>query len=260
MPLRCWLPRGSSRAMHLGPVPRPGRLSSASMIFSGSLYLLVATGQRWLGAVTPIGGLALIAGWLLLALAAFKTAGMSYRALQASSMPGSTHGVAGAGPGVVLCRRGCSACCFGPFDISPADAELVAKAVDRLEPAVRSLVELRATEQVTRYADAGARLERPVGCRRPWRPPLRPPRRRTGETALSSTRRRRRLPDLRRPPRHLPDDRARDAHAGGRPPRQHLPDSADERSYAALDPTLFDLEQFESAADGFDDTAGGMDG
>jgi uncharacterized membrane protein YgdD (TMEM256/DUF423 family) len=41
-------------------------------IFSGSLYLLVATGQRWLGAVTPLGGLAFIAGWLLLALAASK--------------------------------------------------------------------------------------------------------------------------------------------------------------------------------------------
>jgi uncharacterized membrane protein YgdD (TMEM256/DUF423 family) len=41
-------------------------------IFSGSLYVLVATGQRWLGAVTPIGGLALIAGWVLLALAASK--------------------------------------------------------------------------------------------------------------------------------------------------------------------------------------------
>ena len=41
-------------------------------IFSGSLYLMVATGQRWLGAVTPIGGAALIAGWCLLALAATK--------------------------------------------------------------------------------------------------------------------------------------------------------------------------------------------
>jgi uncharacterized membrane protein YgdD (TMEM256/DUF423 family) len=41
-------------------------------IFSGSLYLLVATSQRWLGAVTPIGGLALIAGWVLLALASSK--------------------------------------------------------------------------------------------------------------------------------------------------------------------------------------------
>jgi uncharacterized membrane protein YgdD (TMEM256/DUF423 family) len=42
------------------------------VIFSGSLYLLVATGQRWLGAVTPLGGLSFIAGWILLALAANK--------------------------------------------------------------------------------------------------------------------------------------------------------------------------------------------
>ena len=42
------------------------------VVFSGSLYLLVATGQRWWGAVTPVGGLCLIAGWLLLALAAFR--------------------------------------------------------------------------------------------------------------------------------------------------------------------------------------------
>ena len=41
-------------------------------VFSGSLYLMVATGQRWLGAVTPIGGVGLIAGWCLLALAASK--------------------------------------------------------------------------------------------------------------------------------------------------------------------------------------------
>ena len=36
-------------------------------IFSGSLYLLSITGLRWLGAVTPIGGVCLLAGWLLLA-------------------------------------------------------------------------------------------------------------------------------------------------------------------------------------------------
>ena len=35
--------------------------------FSGSLYLLAITGNRWLGAITPIGGVAFIAGWLLLA-------------------------------------------------------------------------------------------------------------------------------------------------------------------------------------------------
>lgn len=37
-------------------------------IFSGSLYLLAVTGQKWLGAITPIGGLLLLVGWLLTAL------------------------------------------------------------------------------------------------------------------------------------------------------------------------------------------------
>jgi uncharacterized membrane protein YgdD (TMEM256/DUF423 family) len=36
------------------------------VVFSGTLYLLCLTGQTWLGAVTPIGGVALIAGWLSL--------------------------------------------------------------------------------------------------------------------------------------------------------------------------------------------------
>ena len=38
-------------------------------VFSGSLYALVATGVTKLGMITPIGGLALIAGWLALAVA-----------------------------------------------------------------------------------------------------------------------------------------------------------------------------------------------
>lgn len=38
------------------------------LIFSGSLYLLVLTDTGWLGAITPIGGLAFIAGWILLAM------------------------------------------------------------------------------------------------------------------------------------------------------------------------------------------------
>jgi uncharacterized membrane protein YgdD (TMEM256/DUF423 family) len=42
------------------------------VIFSGSLYLLVLTGQRWLGAVTPIGGVAFIIGWALLAWVAWR--------------------------------------------------------------------------------------------------------------------------------------------------------------------------------------------
>jgi len=40
-------------------------------LFSGSLYLLVLSGARWLGAVTPLGGVALIGGWIALAIAAF---------------------------------------------------------------------------------------------------------------------------------------------------------------------------------------------
>jgi len=42
------------------------------LVFSGSLYVLVLTGQRWLGAVTPIGGLAFLVGWALLAWAALR--------------------------------------------------------------------------------------------------------------------------------------------------------------------------------------------
>ncbi|MET0152469.1 MAG: DUF423 domain-containing protein [Candidatus Binatia bacterium] len=41
---------------------------AGTVVFSGSLYLLVLTEQRWLGAVTPFGGVLFLAGWLLLAL------------------------------------------------------------------------------------------------------------------------------------------------------------------------------------------------
>ena len=36
-------------------------------VFSGSLYVLAVTGVRWLGAVTPLGGVAFLAGWVVLA-------------------------------------------------------------------------------------------------------------------------------------------------------------------------------------------------
>ena len=39
------------------------------ILFSGSLYTLALTGVRWLGAITPLGGAAFLAGWLCLALA-----------------------------------------------------------------------------------------------------------------------------------------------------------------------------------------------
>lgn len=42
------------------------------LLFSGSLYALTVTGKRGLGAITPFGGLAFIAGWALLAAAALR--------------------------------------------------------------------------------------------------------------------------------------------------------------------------------------------
>jgi uncharacterized membrane protein YgdD (TMEM256/DUF423 family) len=42
-----------------------------TLLFSGSLYLLTVTGHRWLGAITPLGGAAFIAGWLALAWGAW---------------------------------------------------------------------------------------------------------------------------------------------------------------------------------------------
>lgn len=47
-------------------------MSAGILIFSGSLYLLCFTGMKWLGAITPIGGIAFIVGWLLLFVAAVK--------------------------------------------------------------------------------------------------------------------------------------------------------------------------------------------
>lgn len=50
------------------------RLFTAGIvIFSGSLYVLVLSNVKWLGAITPIGGLCFLAGWLCLALSAGKT-------------------------------------------------------------------------------------------------------------------------------------------------------------------------------------------
>ena len=42
------------------------------LIFSGSLYILVLSDIKWLGAVTPIGGVAMIAAWLALAMGALR--------------------------------------------------------------------------------------------------------------------------------------------------------------------------------------------
>jgi len=60
----------------------PGRLTAAAgwcfvggtVLFSGSLYAMALTGHRALGAITPLGGLAFLSGWLCLALAARRGA------------------------------------------------------------------------------------------------------------------------------------------------------------------------------------------
>jgi uncharacterized membrane protein YgdD (TMEM256/DUF423 family) len=51
-----------------------GRLLIAGLVlFSGSLYALSITGIKVLGAITPFGGLAFVAGWICLAVAFWKT-------------------------------------------------------------------------------------------------------------------------------------------------------------------------------------------
>ena len=51
-----------------GPAGAAGWLFVAgTILFCGSLYLLALTGHRWLGAITPVGGLAFILGWAALA-------------------------------------------------------------------------------------------------------------------------------------------------------------------------------------------------
>ncbi len=59
---------------------RPGGLLRVSgmlfvtgtLLFSGSLYMLSLSGVRWLGAITPLGGVALLAGWITLAAATWE--------------------------------------------------------------------------------------------------------------------------------------------------------------------------------------------
>lgn len=42
------------------------------LVFSGSLYVMAASGARWLGAVTPLGGVALLVGWASFVVAAAR--------------------------------------------------------------------------------------------------------------------------------------------------------------------------------------------
>jgi len=45
---------------------------AGTLLFSFSLYLLALTGMRWLGAITPLGGVAFVAGWVCLVIAAWR--------------------------------------------------------------------------------------------------------------------------------------------------------------------------------------------
>lgn len=56
-------------------VPAGWLFVAGIVVFSGSLYALALTGLRWLGAITPVGGLAFLAGWALCAVAAWRAAG-----------------------------------------------------------------------------------------------------------------------------------------------------------------------------------------
>lgn len=62
-----WSPKASRRLSIAGACFGVGTL-----LFSGSLYWLALEGPRWLGPVTPIGGLLFIVGWLLLIATAFE--------------------------------------------------------------------------------------------------------------------------------------------------------------------------------------------
>jgi uncharacterized membrane protein YgdD (TMEM256/DUF423 family) len=45
---------------------------AGTVLFSGSLYLLSLTGTTWLGAITPLGGVAFLIGWLALAVGVWR--------------------------------------------------------------------------------------------------------------------------------------------------------------------------------------------
>ena len=60
---------GAARARHAPPL-----FFAGALLFSGSLYALACGAPRWAGAITPLGGLALLAGWIVLAWAGLQLA------------------------------------------------------------------------------------------------------------------------------------------------------------------------------------------
>lgn len=74
------LPRESRRVAAASTL-----LAIGTALFAGTLFVLVLSGARWLGAVTPIGGTLLIAGWVVLATA--RVTASSARSASAASAP-----------------------------------------------------------------------------------------------------------------------------------------------------------------------------
>lgn len=71
--LALFLVAGALTRWPVAPVRAAGWLFIAgTVVFSGSLYLLALTGVRTFGALTPVGGLAFLAGWLALAVGVWR--------------------------------------------------------------------------------------------------------------------------------------------------------------------------------------------
>jgi len=76
----------------------------------------------------------------------------SYRSLLETLDAWFARGVDRAGKGVVPCKRTCSACCHGVFDISPADAHLLAEGLGALPPERASTLVAKAADQLDQCA------------------------------------------------------------------------------------------------------------
>ena len=91
---------------------------------------------------------------------------MSYLSLLESLGPWFEAGRSAAGyhpdgSPVVPCRTGCTACCHGPFDISPADARLLAEGLAELPAPTRAALAERAAAQLARYRELEPRWSPP---------------------------------------------------------------------------------------------------
>lgn len=62
-----------SRRGRLAPIAGVA-FTLGTLLFSGSLYALALSGARWLGAITPFGGVAFLIGWFVLGVAALQRA------------------------------------------------------------------------------------------------------------------------------------------------------------------------------------------